>query len=198
MTTAVASEPTTHSNGQQATQTPEFSYRDQSVYSASITDQGVSQSKNGHLQVVLRIRIQGQLKKPDSPNAGMIVPPEGTPTLKTVYLTYGPSEVSRDQFVRELASTGFKGQNPFVDLDPARKGFEDLRGRNILARYDANKSDPSKDGFWHIHRIWETLKVNPIDPQALKSFRENDADSFKEAMNKARASNQNPVQDKGF
>ncbi len=194
MTTAVATEPTT--NGQ--TQTPEFSYRDQSVYSASITDQATGLSKNGDLQVVLRIRILGQLKKPDSPNAGMIPAPEGTPTLQTVYLTYGPSDIARDQCVREIAATGFKGTNPFVELDPSRKGFEDLRGRSILARYDANKSDPSKKGFWHVHRIWESLNVKPIDADSHKAFRENGLEDFKAAMAKARASNQNPVSTQGF
>lgn len=178
-----------------------FVYRDQYVYTAKVTDQKVSQSKQGHPQIVIQIQVNGMLKNPDRPDMGMIPIPDGTPAFKTIYLTWGDSETSRDQFARDLVTLGVKSSaNPLENLDPYNEKHESLVGRDILARYSADKQAPENPnkGFWNVHRTRAGLTTKPLEAATAQAFKDQGYKEFRDIFSRAKASAQNPVSEQGY
>lgn len=175
-------------NGQQVKSQAEFVYRDQSVYTAEVTDQALSQSAAGHLQVVLQVRIHGMLIKPDNPNAGSIPIPPGVPDTKTIFLTWGDADYSREQFVLDLLTLGVKNTDPLM-LDPAHPKYENLTGKHCLVKWTSRPEEPGKKSknFWNIYRTNEGLKVESLTDQVKDTFKTHGHKTFRELFAAAKA-----------
>lgn len=173
-----------------------FTFRDQAVYTAKITDQALTENSKFFPQIALQVQLKGMLKRPNDPSSGEVPIPPGTPDVKTIFLTYGDNDTSKQMFFADLISLGARSPDLAV-YDPAHPKFTTegkLVGKDILVRLSIRAdNDPAKPDkhWWNVHRTQQALQLKAVSPQALEAYKSSEGPkAFREAMAKAR---QNPT-----